>query len=161
MTTICGIADIDIYLLYYLDISSVLHLTIISKDQYNTLTNLDFIRELRLLNHKYLITIFNIIYYASLHNYIALMDWINESVNEFRYDETAIANAAANSNISVLNWFDKSNYKFKYNANTIIKASENGYVTILDWFDKSDYKFKYGNNAIHLAAANNHINVLE
>lgn len=96
---ICKVADIDAYLLYYLDFESIMHLTCVSKDQYAFITNLSFIQELKLLKEKHIINIYNIIEHASYYNYITLINWIDESINEFIYDDDAL---------------DRSSYKIMY-----------------------------------------------
>ena len=53
MNTICKFADIDIYLLYFINIDTILAITEISKDQYILMNNLDFIKQLRTIIREY------------------------------------------------------------------------------------------------------------
>ena len=162
MTTICGLSDIDIYMLYYLDIKSVLNLATVSKDYNVLITNLDFIKDVYLLKSKCVnINKGNIVYYASQFNCISLLQWLYDSANEFIYTCSAIDSAASRGNIDVLIWFDKFVHDFKYSQSGINLAAAYGYVEILDWFDKSKHEFKYSHNAIQWAIMFDHIKILE
>lgn len=52
MNTICNFPDIDIYLLYYLDIKTISRLVTISKNQNKLLCNQKFIQEIYALKDK-------------------------------------------------------------------------------------------------------------
>ena len=94
MNTICKIADIDIYLLYYLDIKTILKLLLLSIQQNTLMKNLEFIKQLRIIVQKYGHN--NIVDTAARYNYISLMQWLSESINEFKYSSNAIDKAAVN-----------------------------------------------------------------
>ena len=158
MNTICNFPDIDIYLLYYLDIKSMMRLMSTSQNQYNLLSGLEFIKELKSLKDFEKIHIIN---YAAKYNYLSLIIWIDKSINNFDYNAHAITMASEYANIRILDWFDKSDHEFKYNESAINYASLNGYVDVLEWFDKSDYEFKYNDLAISFASLNGHINILD
>ena len=163
MTTICNFPDIDIYLLYYLDIKSVIRLSAISKDQHTLLSNLDFIRELHLLKNTLGTQQKNTINYASQYNFISILQWMHDSSNEFLYTDNAIDFAALHGHVSVLNWFDKMSdiYEFKYSKYAINWASSKAHIEILEWFDKSKYEFKYDIHAIKNAVMNGHTSILD
>ena len=159
MNTICKLADIDTYLLYYLDIKTVISLTTISKDQFNHMTNLDFIKQLRILVQKYGYE--NIIDNTATHNYISLIKWISYSINKFKYTSVAIDYAAKNRHIEVLEWFANSKYKFKYTKNAITLAALQGNFDVLDWFANSEYEFKYKTFLIDYALERRKIKILK
>ena len=179
------IPDIDIYLLYYLDLQSLLPITLLCKRQNGLLSDQVFIKELRLLKQKHKkVNANNIISYASRYNYIAIINWVHKSKNKFNYEVYALYKACQYGNIQVLDWFDKYNYmtidkseaskygsdgilkyfgmskyEFKYSY-AIIYACENGHVSILQWFaDKNIFTYDYG--AIDAASMNGHICILE
>ena len=85
----------------------------------------------------------NIIFNASSHGDIEVLEWYKNSGYEFKYDEWAINYASKYGCIRVLEWFKNSGYEFKYCKNAIIFASENGNIQVLEWFKNSGYKFKY------------------
>ena len=124
MNTICKLADIDIYLLYYLDIKTVLAVTEISKEQNTLMINLDFVKQLRTLVQKHGYK--NIIVKAVKYNYISLIIWVSDSINKFKYSSDAINSAAENGHINILDWFANSRYKFKYSKYAIDNAAQNG-----------------------------------
>ena len=155
------ISDIDIYLLYYLDLQSLLPITLLCKSQYTLLSDQAFIKELRSLKQKHKkVNVDNIISHAIRYNYIAIINWIHQSRNRFNYGCHAIYKACRYGNIEVLEWFDKSHYIFKYNNTTIDEACKYGYVSVLEWFVNSRYKFKYL-HGIRYASVNGHVSVLE
>ena len=82
MNTICKFADIDTYLLYFINIKSILAITEISKEQYIHMTNFAFIKQLRVLVKKYGYK--NMIDNAATNNYISLINWMSESSLRFR-----------------------------------------------------------------------------
>ena len=100
MNTICPIPDIDTYLLYYLDIKTIMRLTTISKDQHILLSNITPIKEIKLINlsvnANHLNNISNLIYFAAYHGYLSLIQWIHESKHLFKYDKHAVNAAAGN-----------------------------------------------------------------
>ena len=114
MATLFNFPDIDIYLLYYLDIQSIMRLAMVTKD--NLIFNLNFVIQLRQIKKQSIVDIIN---YSCSYNYLSLIIWIHESVNEFKYEKWAINYAAAHGNIDVLEWFDKSSYKILYDKNAI------------------------------------------
>lgn len=120
---ITTISELDIELLYYLDIESVINVCCISKFEYNIISDLDFYKQLLSLKTK---SIDNIIYAAAQHNYVSLIEWISKSINKFHYSSNIIDNACKHGNIDVLEWFAKSNYKFEYTEHAIIQAAANG-----------------------------------
>ena len=141
--TICKCSDIDIYLLYFIELEEMIKLTILSTEQYQIMHKQQFIKELFIINgtdfRKKICTLFissfNIIDYASLDNYIVLIKYIYESVNEFKYTKNAINYASYNNHINILDWFAEiscstdnfnSKYEFKYDRNTISFAAYNG-----------------------------------
>lgn len=99
---IVSIPDIDIYILYYLDIKSVTSLGTISKSSNVLISNVQFMKEFYLLNNIYDINKFNIIQYASKHNYIALIKYMDESTNDFIYTIDAIDLATYYGHLPVL-----------------------------------------------------------
>ena len=125
MNTICKIADIDIYLLYFLKIKPIFVLSTVSKDENELISKQDSFREMQLIRKENKVNKTNIIDLASLYGYISILDWMDKSVCKFMYD-TAIENAACNGHTNILEWFDKSNYKFKYCEWAINKAARNG-----------------------------------
>ena len=140
MNTICKFADIDIYLLYYLDIKTIIRLSTISKDQHTLINSLDFINEIYSLEpgkidkteEGRIIPFYDeIIDEASSHNYISLIKWIDASVNKFIYSRKAIDNASTNGHINILDWFDKSPHEFKYSKYGIRGAIENDHIDVL------------------------------
>ena len=166
MNTICKLADIDIYLLYFIDIKTVIRLLTISKDQNNLIINLDFAKEICALMQKYgyKYGYKKIIDISAAHNYISLIKWISESFleeNEFQYTQNAIDNAAACGHIDVLDWFANSKYKFKYSTNAIDFASDYGNIDVLNWFANSKYEFKYTINAIYYALIYHKLEILK
>lgn len=150
--TICNFPDLDVYLLYYLDIKTIFQLMLISKNQYNLLSKQDFIQQLCLLKRKN-IKIFEIIEYACKYNYLELIKWIDASVNEFLYDPWAINAAALLSNISILDWFKNSNHIFIYTKTTILSLFSDGNIEVLKWFRDSGYDLLYNEEELILIAA--------
>ena len=65
MNTICKIPDIDIYLLKFLDIKTIMTLTRISRDQYELLS-IDFINELRSVKENLISGTLDILLYGFL-----------------------------------------------------------------------------------------------
>lgn len=51
--TVCDIIDIDIYLLLYLDLDSIINLLAVSKMQYSVLSNLAFVKQFVSLESKH------------------------------------------------------------------------------------------------------------
>ena len=94
MATICNVEDIDIYFLYYLDLDSVIALLTISKNQYVIMMKQDFVKQLIELKKKYKIDITNIITYSSTHNYLALIKWVNESINKLYVNNLCVYHAS-------------------------------------------------------------------
>ena len=202
MNTICNFPDINIYLLYYLNITNIMKLTMISKSQNALLLELDFVKELLLLKKpvlhipKYTIETdvygtyirenkntdldYCIVDEAAKNNYLSVIIWMHESINNFNYTEKAIN---ATSSIAVLNWFKDSGLKFKYDKTAVNGApitklkwlKKSGYeflydtdaidnassTEVLDWFDKSGYEFKYSANAISNACENGSVSILD
>lgn len=97
MNTIFCCPDLDIYILYYLDLNTIIQLITISKDQNNLLLSCDFIQELNLLkvnsfrnilfNSDFIpgtnllnlnspVTIYSIIINAEGNNYTSILKWI-------------------------------------------------------------------------------------
>ena len=144
MNTICKFVDIDTYLLYFIDIKTVISLITISKDQYNHMINLDFVKQLCSLVQKH--ECINIIDNAAFYNYLSLIKWISESSvweNEFKYSSYAIAYAADKGYVDILQWFAKSKHEFKYTAYAIDIALIEHKLESLKWFDESKYEIKY------------------
>ena len=155
MNTICNFPDIDIHLLYFLDTTSVLTLSTISKNQHTLMLSLDFVKELRTIVQKY--NIFNykfgFIDYAVKHNFLSLIKWFAASINKFSYNDFAMNCAATNGDIQILQWFSESRYEFIYDKSTIGRAARAGNVNVLEWFDKSKHEFiYYSNNLINECA---------
>ena len=123
--TICGIPDIDIYLLSYLDIVTIGNLISVSRD-YSIVENTDFYRELRLLKQYHEdILVGDIVDYACKYNFLTLIKWIYKSANDFDYSKNAISMAASNGHIRIFNWFI-SICGFIYDNKAINLASANG-----------------------------------
>ena len=159
---ITSIPDLDIELLYYLDITSIMNLRMICKEEYIVISNLDFVQKLILVKRKYKFARMEyIINLASESGFISILEWIKKSIHEFIYNNTAIDGAAHNNHLSVLNWFDQSPYEFKYSRYVTYIASRNGNIEILEWLHKSKYEFKYGESSIDWASEVGNINVLE
>ena len=90
MNTVCKIADIDIYLLYFLKIKTIFVLSTVTKDENELILKQDFIRELQLMRQEYKINKTNIIDEASLRGYISILEWMDKSVCKFIYSTYAI-----------------------------------------------------------------------
>ena len=163
MSTICNFSDVDIYILYYLDIGSILKLNTLSTKQNILISNQQFVKEIRQLKQKYKnINKNNIIDYACKKNYISILEWVHNSINDFRYTVYSIIWASGNGYMSILEWLYKSGYEIKYSDTVICEASCNGNLNILVWLDKIGYDFRYyGEYCIDQAAENGHVDVLE
>ena len=140
---ISSIPDIDIYMLYFLDIKSIMRLATISKDQYVLISNLVFIKDWCKIH-----CVHNVIDIAAGFGLISIIKWIDESTNDFIYSSEAIDTASKNGYVWILEWFNNSGYEFKYTCYAIDWACLYGHISILDWFDKSKYEFKYSKGAI-------------
>ena len=163
MNTICKFADIDTYLLYFINIKSVLAITEISKEQYIHMTNLAFIKQLRALVKQYGYK--NMIDKAVTHNYISLIKWISESSvrlqeNKFKYTY-AVEYATIYGYIDLLNWFANSEHEFKYYENTINYAVICAHFDVLNWYANSKYEFKYTPSAIDNALMKHKLEILK
>ena len=119
--SILPIYDLDIYLLNFLDIKSILILSSISKKHRDNFSNM-----------KLYIDIKEILKKESFQSLIA----------------DTVCMACKYCSIALLEWFKNSGYEFKYTSDAIDSASENGHIAILQWFKNSGYEFKYTSNAI-------------
>ena len=155
--------DTELYLLSFLDIDSILILSLSCKNEHNLLLEQCFFKNILILIHQYhkekLIN--NIIDIASKHNYVSILDWSKNYNRQFRYTNNAIDLASYNGHVNILDWFKNSGFEFKYTNNAIDWASYYGHVNILDWFKNSDFEFKYTNDAIDMASKNGHVNILD
>ena len=134
MNTLLNHADVDTYLLYFLDIKTIINISILSKNQNLLLKNTKSINELLLiLINNHTLDIPYIINCASAKNYINLLEWIHESINKFLYSEITINVAAKNAHIDILQFFH-SNYKI-YDIDRALKlAARYNHVKVLEWF---------------------------
>ena len=96
MNTVCKIADIDIYLLYFLKIKTIFVLSTITKDENELISKQDFFREMQILRKGNIVNKFNIIDIASQYGYISILKWMDKSVCKFKYSTYAIYHAARN-----------------------------------------------------------------
>lgn len=147
MNTICNLPDIDIYLLLFLDIKRIMILNIISKNQNALISELDFIKELRILRsdsktvYEYLLRNkeFNygiyLVDYVVKYNHVALLQYIHDSSMNFVYSSCAINFAAEYGNIRILKWFYKYKYEFIW-KDAINVAFYYDRKNILRWLDK-------------------------
>lgn len=160
---ITSVSDLDIEILYYLDIESIIHLSLITKYQYKLISNLGFIKELLSLKYPGIKSLV-LVDIAASNNCLLLLEWLSNSVNSFRYTVNAIDEASRKGHIGVLEWFKKSGYKMNYTYEAIDFASHNAHIKVLDWFmqaRESGLEFLYSKDAIIFASAKGNINVLQ
>ena len=113
--TITNIPDINIHLLNYLDIKSVIRLSAISTAQYVLLSNLNFVKQLHALKRNLMGTNSQtIIDYASQCGYMEIIEWMYNSTNNFEYTDNAIRRASQYGHTNILEWFSsKDTIKYK------------------------------------------------
>ena len=99
-------SDLDIYLLNFLDIESILTLSLVSKTEHNLLTS-----------NKFFIDLFHIVKKETLTEFLK-----NPIDLVCKYGSTI-----------VLEWFKNSNYEFKSDEKAIDWASKNGHTNVLEW----------------------------
>ena len=142
--SILPVYDLDIYLLNFLDIKSILILSSISKKHRDNFSNMKLYMDIREISKKELFQslIADTIRVACKYCSIALLVWFKNSGYEFKYTAGAINLASNNGDVAVLQWFKNSGYEFKYTSNAIDWASFHGHVAILEWFKNSGYELK-------------------
>ena len=150
MATICNVEDIDIYFLYYLDLDFVIAVLTVSKNQYAIMMKQDFVKQLVELKKKYKIDITNIITYSSTHNYLALIQWVSESINNLYINNLCIYYASKNGHLQVLELLNSIAHQIKCDINIINIVCEYGHLYILQWFYKFN-DFKFSKNSISVA----------
>lgn len=121
MNTLLHLPDVETYLLYYLDIRTIIRLTSISKDQYTLLTNIKFVSELRIMRKTK-----NIVGTASQKGFITVLNWLDSSINKFIYTPVSTILASEMGHVHILDWFDKSRHQFIYSNCAITVAAANG-----------------------------------
>ena len=178
--TVCNIADIDIYLLFYLDLDSIINLLSVSKMQYNVLSNLVFVKQLVSLKQKYeYCNLRSVVLLGSKHDYLELIKWIDMSINNLYIYSDAIYNACKYGYVSMLEWLCMNTKGIIDNHKQILQwdngiciskiritslichACFMGHVSILKWLSQSSFNFHYNCTPIDNAAAHGHINILE
>ena len=138
------ISELDATLLYYLDVCSIISFIRITKEQYEILTKIDFVKELCIINKQNeILNDVDLVYLASVNGFVSVLEWFKNTEFEFKYTKHAINGASANAHINVLEWFKNSPYEFKYSASAINMAAENKHINVLEWFLNSPYEFKY------------------
>ena len=178
--TICKCFDIDIYLLYFIEITPMVRLLELSKEQYQIMHKQQFIKELFIINSpefkkkygalnglQYLKS--NIIDNAALDNYISLIKYMYKSATEFKYTSNAIKYASYNNHINILDWFAKICYcTHKTKSKSRGRGKGNFAIAKLPaaaekcvTFFLAPYEFKYDTCTIDWAAYNGHVSVLE
>jgi hypothetical protein len=103
----------------------------------------------------------SIIFNASGHGHVKVLEWFRNSGYVFKYNEWSINYASENGNVQVLEWFKNSGYEFKYDEYAINYAFANGHIQVLEWFINSGYKFKYNKQGIYRAYEHKKINILK
>src|SRR5580704_195612 len=105
--SILPVNDLNAYLLYFLDIKSILTLSAVSKEQQQVLLSIKLYTDIRFISTKESFRTFrtDIITISSKHGSISLLEWFNNSGYEFKYTFSAINVASVNGHISVLEWF--------------------------------------------------------
>ena len=88
----------------------------------------------------------NIVYDASKHGHVKVLEWYKNSGYNVMCDKDFIDTASWKGNVEILEWFKNSGYEFKYSKNSFIWASLYENIEILKWFKNNNYKFKYDNN---------------
>src|SRR3990170_865086 len=107
--------DTEKYLLHFLDINTILALSLVSKIENKLLLNTPLFKDIRFLTKRYpKEALTNIIDLASRHGLVSILEWFQKSGYEFKDTELAINCAAENGHVNVLEWFKNSNYEFKY-----------------------------------------------
>lgn len=125
------INELDIYLLYYLDIKTVFTISAISKYQYELITNQQFVKDLSILKENT-----KIIDYALQNNYISILQWFDESVNEINYDILSVGWVVWYGYIEILDWLKKNKCEFNHDDCLIRKAIQY-YPNVAQWFKKN------------------------
>src|SRR3972149_1861588 len=120
--------DTEKYLLNFLDINTILALSLVSKIENKLLLNTPLFKDIRFLIKRYpKKELTNIIDSASKHGLVSILEWFKNFGYEFKYTKWAIDWAAKNGHDNVLEWFHKAGYEFKYTEDAIDWAARNGH----------------------------------
>lgn len=160
MNTIFNHPDIDSYLLYFLDIKTIVHMAILSKNQYSLLQeNLSELFLAQNNNIKYIIN------YAAENNCIRLLRWVHDSVHKFLYSNITINVAALNGNCEVLDWL-YCNYKIYTITNNFCaerifsNAARKNHMCVLQWCHEHGFKSDNIHPVVYEACRNENLNIL-
>ena len=109
---IIGLVDLDIYLLNFLDLKSILNLSLISKKQKLFMLGIPLFNDINDLIKKesWKNLSENIVNISSKHARISILDWLKNSGFEFNYTMYAINRASVNGHTNVLEWFKKNGF---------------------------------------------------
>ena len=143
MSTILNHPDLDIYLLYYLDIRTIIDMASVSRALNILFKNTPFIYELYLTkndkNNSLCCSIEYIINVAVQNNYVNLLQWIHSSVHIFIYSPLTINLAALYGHYNILEWLYNAKYHLQYSQRTIANAVIRNHIGVLDWIRLCGY----------------------
>ena len=165
MSTILNNVDLDIYLLYYLDIATIIDMACVSHAINILFKNTLFIRELYLtrnINYGICFSIEYVINVAVQNNYMNLLQWIHNSINPFIYTALTIDLAALYGHDNILEWLHNAKYDIHYTQKTINNAARRNHINILDWLRTHNYDIQscvY--NVVTVACRYGHIDILK
>lgn len=102
-----------------------------------------------------------IVDFACYNGRANVLEWLQNSKIDFKYNESSIMFASRGGHVNVLEWFKNSGLEFKHDHSAVEGASLCGHTNVLEWFKNSGFKFKYSPVAIVRASGGGHVNVLE
>lgn len=124
MNTILKHLDIDVYLLNFLDLVSIIRLTIISKNQYALLLKQEFIADIYRLQRINCHPKNYIIRYACLNNSIPVLEWALRSNLKFDNIVSLRVCARIGSHNNILEWLDKNSSNIILQEDNILNTIE-------------------------------------